>query len=97
MNLIDTKIDTLKKKNIFLKKEINEIKNKKIIQEKEAKKIIGEIKKEFNLKENEIKQKDKIIKDIIKEKELVSFYDIERLEENGILEIKLKGNAIIYW
>ena len=26
-----------------------------------------------------------------KEKELVSFYDIERLEENGILEIKLKG------
>ena len=26
-----------------------------------------------------------------KEKELVSFYDIERLEENEILEIKLKG------
>ena len=26
-----------------------------------------------------------------KEKELVSFYDIERLKENGILEIKLKG------
>ena len=26
-----------------------------------------------------------------KEKELVSFYDIERLEENGIVEIKLKG------
>ena len=26
-----------------------------------------------------------------KENELVSFYDIERLEENEILEIKLKG------
>jgi len=26
-----------------------------------------------------------------KEKELVSFYDIEKLEENGMLEIKLKG------
>ena len=44
MNLIDTKIDTLKKKNIFLKKEINEIKNKKIIQEKELE-IISDNKK----------------------------------------------------
>ena len=26
-----------------------------------------------------------------KEKELVLFYDIEKLEENGMLEIKLKG------
>ena len=29
-----------------------------------------------------------------KENELVSFYNIERLEKNGILEIKLKGYII---
>ena len=44
MNLIDAKIDNLKKKNIVLKKEINEIKSKKVMQDKELE-IISDNKK----------------------------------------------------
>ena len=59
----DNIFNKYKLKNNNLVEENNYLKEILIKKEKEAKKIIGEIKKEFNLKENEIKQKDKIIKE----------------------------------
>ena len=91
------------KKNNVKDNNIDEItiiyKNKKI------ENINEELKKEMKSKLGEEMSKNKLFGEIFvrnnknnckiiingKENELVSFYDIERLEENEILEIKLKG------
>ena len=76
-----------------------------IYKNKKIDNINEEIKNEFKNKLGEEISKNKLFGEIFirnnknnckiiingEEKELVSFYDIERLEENGILEIKLKG------
>ena len=82
-----------------------------IYKNKKIDNINEEIKKHFKNELGEEISKNKLFGEIFvrnnknnckivingKEKELVSFYDIEKFEENGILEIKLKGiNNIKY-
>ena len=50
INLIDSKIEQIKKKNVQLKKEINEIKSKKLIKDKESELIIDKRKFPIKLK-----------------------------------------------
>ena len=80
-----------------------------IYKNKKIDNINEEIKKEIKNELGEEMSKNKLFGEIFvrnnkenckivingKEKELVSFYDIEKLEENRILEIKLKGINII--
>ena len=76
-----------------------------IYKNKKIDNINEELKKDFKNELGEEISKNKLFGEIFvrnnknnckiiingKEKELVSFYDIEKLEENGMLEIKLKG------
>ena len=89
-NIKDNNIDEIT--IMYKNKKIDNINEEELKKEMESK-LGEEMSKNKLFGERFVKNNKKNCKIVIngKEKELVSFYDIDRLEENEILEIKLKG------